>query len=454
MEQARYLPIPGFLFLCILLGGASNGGFLTNAVLQLLAIALIVWSQWNAQEAPARPSNKALGWFLIAFATLVALQFFPVPSAIWELSAGRRILLEEAQTIGLEYSPKFFGLLPSEALKSALWMLPAVAIAVAMLRTAHWKEQHVAWAIIAAMVLSVLLGTVQLAQGQNSAAYLYAITNRGSTVGFFANSNHLATLLLISLPMTAALTQRQLRKNSATSSVTIWAIAAALLVIALTGIGVNGSLAGFGLVGPILLASAAILVQNQSYRRISIIIATIIVLVGQALLLFTDAGQELLKLDDVGASSRGREAIWATTWRAIADFLPFGSGLGTFSEVYARYEDSSTVINVYINHAHNEYLELLLEFGILIVPLMGAFLIWWGRRTISIWLAAKRRPFAMAGSVATGIVLVHSIVDYPMRTAAISSIFAASLMIMLAEHRKHKTHSSDTTGFEYKASRG
>jgi len=48
--------------------------------------------------------------------------------------------------------------------------------------------------------------------------------------------------------------------------------------------------------------------------------------------------------------------------KAGLDFLPLGSGLGTFGDVFQRYQGEGLV--GYIDHAHNDYAEAFLELGI------------------------------------------------------------------------------------------
>jgi O-antigen ligase len=83
-----------------------------------------------------------------------------------------------------------------------------------------------------------------------------------------------------------------------------------------------------------------------------------------------------------------------------------------------------------MNHAHNDWLELLLETGIAGVLLAAAFLGWWGLRVRAVWRAEERDPFAQAAVIASAAMLLHSIVDYPLRTAALSAVFAACLGLM------------------------
>lgn len=434
MPLLRQAVIPAYVLICIIFGGASNGGFVANAALQFVALAIMVWAFWSPARTSPGTSQRHLGWIALGACGIVALQFVPVPSALWEISSGRRELIEEAALIGLVYSPKFWSLSPYEALKSAVWVLPAAAVGIAMARLPDWKPAHVASAIIVGMVLSVIVGTVQITQGRDSPAYFYEITNRGSTVGFFANSNHLATLLLISLPMLFALVQSAQSSRSGTPSPPAALTGLGALFLVLAGLGINGSLAGFGLAGPVVLASLFIILRRRSHRRITGL-ALLSYLLGALVLLVTSGGQSLLNSGDLAGSAGGRATIWRNTWQAILDFLPFGSGLGTFTETYARYEDASAVTNVYINHAHNDYLELLAEFGILILPLLFAAAAWW------IWRAKAAfqnpdAPFALAGSIGSGAVLVHSMVDYPLRTAAISTVFVVCICLMALSKRK------------------
>ncbi len=88
---------------------------------------------------------------------------------------------------------------------------------------------------------------------------------------------------------------------------------------------------------------------------------------------------------------------------------------------------------VFVNHAHNDYLELLLELGAAAIVILILFLLWFVRRAIVIWRPQEvDYSFARAGSVAVAIVMLHSVADYPIRTAAIASIFGLSLALMAA----------------------
>src|SRR5262249_22728052 len=70
---------------------------------------------------------------------------------------------------------------------------------------------------------------------------------------------------------------------------------------------------------------------------------------------------------------------------AIA-FMPFGAVVGTFIPVYAMFEEpSDMVLNYYINHAHNDFVEVWLETGVLGMALFGVFLVVLGLRCVKLW---------------------------------------------------------------------
>ena len=136
----------------------------------------------------------------------------------------------------------------------------------------------------------------------------------------------------------------------------------------------------------------------------------------------------------VETSVQTRDVMLRTTARAIADFMPLGSGLGSFPKVYDLYEDPRQVTDTYVVHAHNDYAELALETGIPGILLLLAFLAWWAGQAWQVWRSAESAPFARAASIATAAILAHSLVDFPLRTAAIASVFAACLAL-LADRR-------------------
>ena len=131
------------------------------------------------------------------------------------------------------------------------------------------------------------------------------------------------------------------------------------------------------------------------------------------------------------AGDMSRMQIFAKTIEIMPQYFPFGSGLGSYADVYKLYEDKQVVTNVFSPHTHNDYLEMVLEYGFVGILLITAFIIWWGRSFFT--LIRKRRRYGVVGiaaSIAVLAVLLHSIVDYPMRTIAISTLFAFCLSLI------------------------
>ena len=57
---------------------------------------------------------------------------------------------------------------------------------------------------------------------------------------------------------------------------------------------------------------------------------------------------------------------------------------------------------------------------------MLLFLAWWGRSVAQMVRSPASDQFAYAGAIASAALLVHSLVDFPLRTAAMSAVFAMS----------------------------
>ena len=122
-----------------------------------------------------------------------------------------------------------------------------------------------------------------------------------------------------------------------------------------------------------------------------------------------------------------RRTIAATSIEAMRDFFPFGSGFGSFVPIYAMYESPDTMVAEYVNHAHNDWIELILEGGLPFALVIVAFLVWLG---CSVWQAWRIRLEGFHGlSIRTSAIIVilllmHSTSDFPLRSRALLGLFA------------------------------
>ena len=417
--------VAAYLLLCIVLGGSAQGAW-PNLALQILGIALLAWSGISPRvEARENRVAPAVDLLVACALIVVVVQLIPLPQGIWQSLPGREGIASGFEALG--YPPPSLPVseAPYQSIAALFAAIPALAVLFATERLRP-SPRAIAAAVITGTVLGIILGVVQVGGRGQSWAYFYEFTNPGA-VGFFANRNHMATLLLAAIPLAAALfaSARSGRKAAASRK----AVAAALLVVIVIGIVMNGSIAAYGLVIPVALASASIVPAAMSWRRPALVVAALSLVAGLAVLIAKPIGVEAAQAGST-ASVTERTEIWRTTLVAIEETLPVGTGLGTFPQIYRQHENPADVTRLYVNHAHNEYLEILLELGAAGAILLVLFLGWWLVTSIRIWRSSLSTPFARAATVVTGAVLAHSLVDFPLRTAAISVIFAAALGFM------------------------
>lgn len=407
---------------CLLLGGASAGGAIANASLQLGAIGILVWLAWTPTQAKARPELHPLRWLLVGLGVVGAVQFLPLPPTIWEALPGRGVFGAEYRLLGMDAPWLTLTLAPDRAVSSLLALLPFLATLLLTLRSSPAGRVAFIWVAIAVAALSIAVGSAQLFSGGTSRFYFYDNTNHGDAVGFFANRNHLATLFLMTLPFVAALAARDAQSASKERArrAPLYAGCFAFLTF---GAALNGSSAGLALLGPCIGASALLYLHGVGRPVPARIVATGAVLMAVGLLFVSVGPYHGRFLDKAisGGNSATRGTSIALTGHAARDFLPLGSGIGSFRHIYTRYENVDTLNNAFVNHAHDEYVEIALETGVLGIALVVGLCAWLAIRGRALWSKdmGSTGSIARAGLVSTVLLMLHSLVDYPARTAAI-----------------------------------
>lgn len=427
MVRAREALLPAYLLLCLVIGGSTQAIW-GNAGLQLLAIGILAWSAMTRDPLEMPRAARSLLLIVLALIFFIALQLLPLPPAAWTALPSRQFLVEGYALLGVPLPWLPISLFPDDTMTTALTLLPPIALLVGMLRLRAWNPGWMLAAVVTGAVLSVMLGILQVT-GSGNAWYLYKTTNLGVAVGTFANGNHFATLLLAALPALAVLFALSLGTNErqARGSLAGAIVVAAGAVLAL-GFLINGSIAAL-LIGPPILAASALLVLRPSPQRMRQAWIAIGALAAAGALAVVALGPNLPGRG-TQTSIEKRVGFWDTTLEAAGDHLLTGSGIGTFQKVYRLYEDPASVDRFYVNHAHNDYLEIALEGGVFAVVLLLLFLWWWASRAVAAWTATHASPAPRATAIASGAILLHSIVDFPLRTAAIAAVLAVCLALL------------------------
>jgi O-antigen ligase len=421
--------LAAFLLLCLLLGGASAAGLWANLLLQLLATSMIFAAIAFGGRTSLSRAGKRLILLLLLMVGIVLIQLVPLPPSIWTALPGREAVAQGFALLGQELPWLPLSLAPDDTIASALWLLPAVVVLLWMLRFGA-RESWIAWTLVFAMTLSVLVGAMQISGGEGSPWYFYRVTNYGVTVGFFSNANHLATFLVAVVPFLGALLMAaRSRGRTAHKSAGLVVILGGFFALVIVGLGINGSLAGLGLMLPVSGATLLLMLRG---RAIPLWAVGLVLLLGAGSVAAVFSGRFDNNLISAEAQSDAvsRYTTFTTSFAAVKDHLPFGSGIGTFQPIYRLYEDQERVTTTYINHVHSDWIEIVLETGLLGFLVLLLFLAWWARRTIAIWRSAEPDYFARAATIASAAILAHSLVDYPLRTAAIGALFAACCALM------------------------
>lgn len=423
-----------FFVACLLLGGSSQGIW-PSLVLQLGACAILVFTLLQPPALRPLAHLRALNVLLGATIAYLVMQLIPLPPGVWSSLPGRELIVDGYRQTGTDLPWLPISVAPNASVASILAALPAIAVFAWLSRRDDVEPKWIGFAILGVTFAAVLLGILQRT---DPSFQLYPVTNTGAT-GFFANSNHMGALLVVAVPflVATAASMQSKREGNGKNSQWIWKVTAVLGAgFLVTGTVVNGSLAVLLLIVPIVFASLFLLVPTTKIRagRVAASLGAIVAIIAVGAAWLISSGMRPGDQSSVTI----RQDIWENTAKLATDHGLSGAGLGAFGRLYPSTENPNEVDWVYVNLAHNDYLQLLLELGIPGLILLIGFLAWWANAVFKVWSTSDRNLYAKAATIGSAALLFHSIVDYPLRTPALSVVFAACLAMMaLSRQRMH-----------------
>jgi len=428
-------------FVLALIAGGGQGSLIEH-LLALLGLALMLAAALRISTSPIRIDRAGWVWLLpTGLLLLPLLQLVPLPHALWTVLPGRSTLAAGLASAGVAPGTGAWTLAPL-ATEQILWsaLVPAGVFLAATALHGAQRRALVGIALVFAAI-SALIGLCQIVEGPESGLYLYRVTNEGEAVGLFANRNHLAGFLAATLPVAAGLLADRLRHHPhGMRDLWVWLLTG-LIVFLSVSVTATHSRAGFGLLMVSVIASAVLMLRARAqgggtpgarnWLQVTGLIAGVLIV--QLTLYGLMARLEADPLDNE------RWTLTTNTLQAAEPARGFGFGLGTFRHAYDEIGDASADIEPYVNHAHNDYVELWLEGGVLAAVLATAALV---------LIAAQLRKFLrnagshqgddrhhrglkLGAALSLLLIALHSAVDYPLRTLTIDTYAALLAAVLL-----------------------
>ncbi len=216
-----------------------------------------------------------------------------------------------------------------------------------------------------------------------------------------------------------------------------------MIAVTLMGSALLLSLSRGGLVS--LIAEILLLVilttGSKGGKKIVLKFALSILLVAAAVggAIFVGGDTSLTRFAETASSqdiTSNRIHIWGVTLKVIAANMPFGTGLGSYTQAYTAFDTLSGLEMV--EQSHNDYLQMLSDAGLIGLVIGGLFLFWFFREGIQNTRSQNtfRRGVAVGAFAGCFAVLIHSLFDFVLHISALSILFLTLMAMLVASGRR------------------
>jgi hypothetical protein len=424
-----------------------------------LTLMLSMLLQWSFARPPVEAPRVGGRLLIMLLATsplwLALLQLTPLPAQLWAGLPGHEVYADALKGIGASAGAmRPVSLSPIATVAALLAGIPIVAALLLGYLASLSQLRMLLRAVVAVAFAEVLLGLLQVAGGLHSPLF-FGVLSYGVPVGTFANRNHFANYLAMSLAaylwlayesVRAHRDERNTRSFTTRHRVALWAAGGLVLVLGILLSRSRGG-ASFGLGSAALALAAVSLRANGWSRGLRFAVPLFAVLmIGAGALIGFDAVTSRLSADQLASSAGFRSELARTSLQGALAFWPWGSGWGTYDMVYPRFQPAS--LPGFANHAHMDYVEMLFEGGIFFVLFASAFAWLAGERAWRLATTALRdrtldRDAMAAALCGLGLLglLLHSLVDFNLRipaNAILGALLAGAYLRPLPPH--HRSH--------------
>ena len=421
--------------------GKTASGLLLIECIGLSLVFCIIWGGLY--------SDKLFGvlWvYLFVSVGLALVYLLPVPMDIWRELPGRSLYAESFDWLkqnGTVVERFPLSIVPSKTILSLLMLIPTLGIFLSAVSLPSQQIKHLIYVLLLVATLQALLGLIQYAS--NSPSFIFGMKYSGSYAqGMYVNRNHFVALMEMVLPLALGLMLYSVGRSGSDSrskdsrfQISQFLLFAFAVLVIFLGAIFSKSRTGIFLTLLMFLLSSVVFSRHVGGKKSASWMSAILVIAGGLAVTIGLAPilNRIILSDPFGD---GRWPIFRTSISVIREFFPFGSGPGTYAEAYRAFQPVEQAF--FANHAHNDYLELLVEMGsaggLIIFGFLILYIYGWVRLRRYVW--NRMKFLQIASGLAILAILIHSFLDFNLHTPANFVVFAFLSGVFFRKNILHK----------------
>lgn len=430
-NKSHFYVLVLFVICNFALGGSSRNEIPSLIFLVPLSVLGLAYALLSLRSRVAFDNRVILTAFGIVALTAIA-HLIPMPQHIWAALPGRALTYKIVSHASEQPVWLPLTLTPVEGRYAVYGLMAPLAAALIAININKVQQMRIAVVIL---FFGIVTALVALMQALEVMAPFYKISS-DTPSGIFANRNHHAVFVCAMIPLSLVVIQNYLGKVKNNYRKLIFL--SFYLFIVIPTLILSSSRTGF-ITGLIMLPITFLVFERApvlNSRPGRAFFVKLIASIFFALTILFTIGQMSSRVNAINRMEYifqdVRIPIWMEVMTFLPSYLPLGSGLGSAPKTYQIHEPVERLHPTYLNHLHNDWLEIILTMGLPGVCILASGVILYCLRARFLFAhGVGANPLQALGMTVVAIFAIASFVDYPLRTPSLAT-FAAIAVVWAA----------------------
>jgi O-antigen ligase len=320
------------------------------------------------------------------------------------------------------------------------------------------RKQRLIVSLLVLGTAEAFYGLVQYLSGWQHIFFYVKKYDLEEATGTYINRNHYAGLLEMILPFSVALLfyeyeqfrgKRSFAPANVRDLLTRQSLQRLLLclfvaVILFAALFFSRSRMGIAAACASLLVVFGLEAMSRFHGKMGLLLSAAFVALSIVLAIWIGPGPIVERFAGVGqeftAHDQSRLAIWEDARSLVRQHPLLGTGLGTFPVAYTAFQ--TTFLGQFVNHAHNDYLELGIDLGLPAALILFGGIFWILARAVRTFLITQgsfERSVALGCAGGIVAILLHSLTDFNLYIPANAILFSTILGLAVMGGRERAT---------------